>query len=62
MIAFVQSQPMGGCAMQGSGPGDGTVVLLNPYKTGVLQHPPGIGLSFEIVKRLYGKENAVYTQ
>ena len=48
--------------MQRGGPRDGMVLLLNPDQTCVFKHPPGIGLSFEIVKRLYGKENTVHTQ
>jgi hypothetical protein len=62
MIAFVQPDPMGGSAMKRCGLCDGTVLLLHPDQAGVFQDAPGIGLSFEITKGLYGKENAVYPQ
>jgi hypothetical protein len=48
--------------MKGNGPCDGTALLLNPDQTGIFQDTPGIALSFEIIKRLYRKENAVYPE
>jgi hypothetical protein len=48
--------------MKGNGRCDGTVLLLNPDQAGVFQYTPGIGLSFKIIKGLYGKENAIYPQ
>jgi hypothetical protein len=48
--------------MKGCGPCDKTVLLLNPDEVGIFQDVPGIALTFEIIKGLYGKENAVYPQ
>jgi hypothetical protein len=48
--------------MKGNGSCYGTVLLMHPDQTGVFQDSPGIGLSFEIIKGLYGKENAIYPQ
>ena len=62
MKAFVQSQAMGGGAMKRCGPRNRKVQLPDPDKIGVLQDGPGVGLALKIVKRLYGKENPVYTQ
>jgi len=53
---------MGGSAMKGRGLCNGAVLLLHPYQAGVFQDAPGIGLSFKIIKGLYGKENAIYPQ
>jgi hypothetical protein len=62
MIAFVQPEAMGGSGTQRGGSRDSTMLLLDIEQTGIGHDTLGIGLTFEITKRLYGKENAIYPQ
>jgi hypothetical protein len=53
---------MGGSGTQRGGSRDRTMLLLNMEHAGIGRDTLRIGLTFEIIKRLYGKESAVYPQ
>ena len=48
--------------MQWRRPGHGDVFVMPADQTGISDDVAGIGMAFEIVEGLYGKENAIHPQ
>jgi hypothetical protein len=57
---FVEPDGMRGGRMQRRRPGYRGVILMAIDKTRIMKEIPGVGVAFEIIKGLYGKENTIH--
>ena len=60
--AFVKPDGMPGSRMQWRRPDDGDVFVMPADHAGIADDVAGIGMAFEIVEGLYGKENAIHPE